>query len=76
MQDSEKLQCFGWNANSLDGINISFVNNIFTSLTEFKDVAGGWREESEKPVILVGVRSSFARKLTIEETLDISGGQF
>lgn len=47
MQNSEKLQCFGWNANSLDGINISFVNDIFTSLTEFKDVAGGWRRVRE-----------------------------
>lgn len=70
MQNSEKLQCFGWNANSLDGINISFVNDIFTSLTEFKDVLEDG-EESEKPIILVGVRSSFARKFTIEETPDI-----
>lgn len=55
MQDTERLQCFGRNANSLDGINISFVNDIFTSLTKYKDIAGGWGEELEKPVILVGV---------------------
>lgn len=33
-------------------------------------------EASDKLVILVGGRSSFARKFMIEETLDVSEGQF
>lgn len=67
MQDPERLQCFGRNADCLDGINPSFLNSIFTLLTEYKEAAGGWGEESEKPVILAGFRSSFARNSQLKK---------
>lgn len=49
---------------------MTFVHDLQNSKMLLKD--GG--EESEMPVLLVGVRSSFARKLIIEETLDILEG--
>jgi len=61
MKGSERLQRFGRKADCLDGINPLFLNTIFTLITEFKEAAGRWGEESEKPVILAGVRSSFSR---------------
>lgn len=73
MQDTERFQCFGRNANSLDGINISFVNDIFTSLNKIQRRC--WRMGGRVREACYFGRS-FARKLTIEETVDILEGQF
>lgn len=51
---------------------MSFAHDLQNSKMLLED----GEQESEKPVLLVGVRNSFARKLLIEETLDILEGQF